>query len=41
VMNLLAHRPVECLKVTKDGHPSHPLYLKASLVPIPYKTRVA
>ena len=25
-----------CLAITKQGHPSHPLYLKESLKPIPY-----
>lgn len=25
-----------CLKKTKDGHPQHPLYLKADLKPIPF-----
>lgn len=25
-----------CLAKTKDGHPQHPLYLKASLTPIPF-----
>jgi len=28
---------LHCLKTTKDGHPSHPLYLRADLKPIPYK----
>jgi len=27
---------MKCLKLTKDGHPSHPLYLKKDLVPIDY-----
>lgn len=27
----------EALKLTKDGHPSHPLYLSKSLTPIPFK----
>ena len=27
---------LHCLKITKDGHPSHPLYLPANLVPIGY-----
>ncbi|MDA7527499.1 DUF1643 domain-containing protein [Planctomicrobium sp.] len=25
-----------CLKITKAGHPSHPLYLRKDLLPIPY-----
>lgn len=41
VMNLLAHRPVECLKVTKDGHPSHPLYLRGDSVPMSYTPRAS
>lgn len=41
VMNQLAHRPVECLKLTKDGHPGHPLYLRADSVPMPYTPRRA
>ena len=27
---------MHCLKITKSGEPSHPLYLKASLKPITY-----
>lgn len=27
---------LKCLKVTKHGHPSHPLYLRGDLTPIPY-----
>lgn len=30
---------VYCLGTTKDGHPSHPLYLKKELRPIPLKVR--
>lgn len=29
--------PVHCLGVTKDGHPKHPLYLKATTEPIEFK----
>lgn len=29
--------PIQCLGVTKDGHPKHPLYLKADTVPQPFK----
>ena len=28
---------MHCLKITKSGEPSHPLYLKASLKPITYR----
>lgn len=28
---------LNCLKTTKDGHPSHPLYLPKDLEPIPFK----
>ena len=24
------------LKLTKDGHPAHPLYLKKDLIPVPF-----
>jgi len=38
VMRMLADAGValECLRVTKDGHPYHPLYCPASLTPIPF-----
>ncbi len=31
----LAHN-LQCLKLTKDGHPGHPLYLPSSLMPQPW-----
>jgi hypothetical protein len=34
VLRLLAHRPLHCLKITANGHPSHPLYLKKDLAPV-------
>lgn len=30
------NKPILCLKKTRAGHPSHPLYLKSSLLPIPW-----
>lgn len=30
---------IECLRLTKDGHPFHPLYCKANLTPIPFGFR--
>jgi hypothetical protein len=36
VMKLLATRRVECLGVTKGGHPRHPLYVAASVLPMPF-----
>lgn len=36
VLRMLAHKRPCYLKLTKDGIPSHPLYLKANLKPIPY-----
>jgi hypothetical protein len=29
---------MNCLKTTKAGHPCHPLYLKADLVPVQFRT---
>ena len=37
VLKMLAPREVQCLKITKDGHPQHPLYLPNSCRPIPWK----
>lgn len=28
--------PLDCLRITKEGCPEHPLYLPAKLMPIPY-----
>lgn len=28
---------LHCLKLTKDNHPAHPLYLKKELVPVPFR----
>lgn len=36
VVKLLAGVPLYCLERTKMGHPRHPLYCKASLVPTPF-----
>ncbi len=38
VKMMLAERGIRpcVLKLTKDGHPSHPLYLSASLRPVPW-----
>lgn len=33
VRNLLSSLPLHYLKLTKDGHPGHPLYLKGDLTP--------
>ena len=33
----IGHRPLYCLKVTKDGQPIHPLRQRAHLEPIPYQ----
>jgi len=35
VIRLLG-RKLNCLGMTKDGHPGHPLYLKKTLTPIPF-----
>ena len=37
VLNILKNP--KCLKLTKDGHPGHPLYLKKNLNPIQYKIK--
>lgn len=39
---LLARSSAEVLawKLTKNGHPSHPLYLRADIVPVPYPLSV-
>ena len=34
IRTLLKDRPLYYLKLTKDGFPSHPLYLKSDLVPV-------
>lgn len=36
VLKMLAHKKPCYLKLTQDGIPGHPLYLKGSLKPIPY-----
>jgi hypothetical protein len=36
VLSLLRDRPLYALKVTKGGHPGHPLYLRADLTPEPF-----
>lgn len=36
VLALLAGRRVECLGVTRDGSPRHPVRLRADLEPVPY-----
>lgn len=30
---------IKCLRLTKDGHPEHPLYLPYTLTPIPYEPK--
>lgn len=32
---------LKCLGQTKDGHPKHPLYLRADLEPVPFKIKEA
>lgn len=36
VKRLLGNK-LMCLKLTKDGHPAHPLYLPKTLTPIPFE----
>jgi hypothetical protein len=38
VLKFLDGRQLECLGVTKDGHPRHPLYMAANTLPIPFPT---
>lgn len=33
LLHLNHHEPLHCLRVNKNGHPSHPLYLPKSLTP--------
>lgn len=33
--------PLDCLRLNKDGSPQHPLYLPASLKPIPFNYKLA
>ncbi|GGL57063.1 DUF1643 domain-containing protein [Wenxinia marina] len=37
VRTMLAGRDPLCLGLTKDGHPRHPLYLRADARPVPYQ----
>lgn len=39
VLRLLAEYELNYLALTKDGHPNHPLYLKANLMPIVWAKR--
>jgi hypothetical protein len=36
VIKLLAGRELVCLGLTKDGHPRHPLYLRADVAVVPF-----
>lgn len=36
VMDLIPPNKRRCLKITQDGHPSHPLYLPANLTPMEF-----
>lgn len=36
VLKLLEGRAVECLKLSADGHPWHPLYIKGDTKPVPF-----
>lgn len=37
VLQLLKDHDIMCLKVTRGGHPEHPLYLRADMRPMPYE----
>lgn len=39
VLRLLAGKDLYCLKVTKNGHPQHPLYVKGDTKPQPFRLR--
>lgn len=39
VMRLLDDRTVECLGITKDGYPRHPLYVAGKVTPVEYRGR--
>lgn len=39
IQALLKNRDIRALRITKDGHPSHPLYLPATRTPEPYAMR--
>ena len=39
VFDLVRNHPVRCLGVTREGCPQHPLYLKGTLKPIPYRIK--
>lgn len=36
-LKLLAGKPLHCLKLTKHGHPQHPLYMSGNAVPVLFK----
>ena len=39
VCGLLHDVRLHCLKITKDGHPWHPLYLRGDCQPVPYQPK--
>ena len=39
VLALLGNRPIECLGLTKEGHPRHPVRLRGDLRPVPWEPR--
>lgn len=38
VLECLTGVSLNCLRITKEGHPNHPLYLPSTLKPIPFET---